>query len=259
MNIQKMPKISSTKKNNKNDYIEKVSKLINATSVVIGCKHKAEVLFQIVSRLPESSCTSATQYSTTQYLKELSTLKKESKLDGFSYMKRLTEYSDFPASVLIMTGFSYLRVLCSPKVATVEKSMTLKIFAACLNISQKLIMDDDWVMEDFASLTGFKKKNIAQLEQFLLNEILGFKLFHTSKVFRQFKRWLLQLETHLQEMKEKKKLEPQTQVKRNKRSKRRAMSLNKNIAALHNPSNQWKIRRKHTQKDKFVIKTFQRF
>ena len=249
-------------------YYKMIAKLINEAPKISKHRLKVNKMLKVVQEV-EEPVSKLKKKLTNKELIELSTLTKDPGMDGFSYLGRILEFSDFPSSVLIMSALSLLRVITSSKVSQVKEGMVLKLFAACLNISQKLIMDDDWIMDDFSSLTGFKKKSISDLEQFLLNEIFGFRMNHNKWDYKKFKKWLENFDSMINILneeilkeKEKKKNEkkrPKAELNaRIKNKKRGSRSINVRRKNRIRSSNivENNVLTKSSKSKKFIIKTF---
>lgn len=182
-------------------YLKQISKIIDNSELISTSNHDGFKISKSLNiKFREKSTINKERFN--QELVQLSLLSKETDLNGQTFLKRLVKYGDFPLSVFIMAALSFTRILLRSDINKIEKNMSIKLFSTCLNISQKLLMDDDWILEDFAALTGLRSKSITSLEQFLLNEVFEFSLRHNSSDFTKFKKWLVNLDLELIKIKD---------------------------------------------------------
>ena len=106
---------------------------------------------------------------------------KNAGYDGQNYLKRIQKYGKFTGSCLAYAAYLYLKALKHTILAELPETCSLKLFASCLNISQKLIMDSSWIPQEFGILTGFKLKNLAKMERFLIFNIFKLKFSYNRK------------------------------------------------------------------------------
>ena len=106
------------------------------------------------------------------------------------YFDRINSYGQFPEEVLLLTGLLLIQTIFCPKSPIIEKELMIKLFATCLNISQKLIMDICWDQEDFAKLVGFKRKSLRRMEIFLSIDLFEGNIPYSHKDIKEFKEWL---------------------------------------------------------------------
>lgn len=119
---------------------------------------------------------------------KLAELKTKLQIEPIGFLKRIKKFGDFPNGALLLSGFYFLQILKSRYASVITKSMIIKIYCCCLNLAQKIVMDDDWAMKDFAYLVGMKMQGLADLEQFILNEVLNFELSFGENFVEELQR-----------------------------------------------------------------------
>lgn len=179
------------------NYHSLIGRLLDNCELLSDQKVECSPEFPLIEGLYDRSVTTRTK-NFMKELKEFSQLKRNSEYGGERYIQRLKKYSDIRESTFLHAAYLFTNVLFSPEVQMVTKKMSLKIFSACLNISQKLLMEKVWKMEDFKNLVGFKAADIAKLEDLLLVNVFRFRLTHCSETIHEYQKWLLQLNSRIQ-------------------------------------------------------------
>lgn len=128
---------------------------------------------------------------------QLLNLKSQKIIQPEEYLFRLRDNSSFPETVYLYAAYLLIHVTQSGYGQVLRSTGCIKLFAACLNISQKLLQERTWPMENFSYLTGLSAKSISKIEIFLLQNIFQFKLTHSSECMNEFCKWILNLENWL--------------------------------------------------------------
>lgn len=162
---------------------------------------KSPILFERAKGIkkPNSSQSTKVDINLTQNFLEVAELQSLTKLSSKAYLDRLIAFSEFPISIFISSGFLLLKLLCCPKINIFTRRCRLKVFAACLNLSQKFLMDKSWSEADMAYLTGIPKKSLCMLENLIYFELFEGKLGLNFLEYKKFRNWLKKLPQLLQD------------------------------------------------------------
>lgn len=105
-------------------------------------------------------------------------------IERFSLLGEISDESFIHAFILFEKALSKDKDLKRP-------SCTHKLFTACVFVSEKLLLDEEfWKLEDFCKLGGINKDQLEMLEMKLLNDILEFEIFVKEEIFYEMKDYL---------------------------------------------------------------------
>ena len=134
-------------------------------------------------------------------LDDLFSMSQDQDLSETEYIKRYRRHGDFYHSVYFLAAYLFTEIILSSRTGKWEKKMTFKLFAVCMNIAQKLLMDDAWIPQEFAMVSGFKMKTIADGERLVVLQLFAGRILHSSRTLKQYKKWLIQLPEVLHKLK----------------------------------------------------------
>lgn len=116
---------------------------------------------------------------------------KKDKLSTIDYLTRITDYDHFDDLTLFSGLNLYIRVLfCLKFKNVIIEHCEIKLFAACLSLAQKILLDVGKKFGKTAKLLGFKPKKLCLMEIYLLQNILEYDSNLTIEELESFSNWL---------------------------------------------------------------------
>jgi len=113
---------------------------------------------------------------------------------NLDYIKRIKTFGKFSCEVLIAAALLYCRVLFelreSPELVEI---CNLKVYATCISLVQKNVLDFYNPHHMMAKILGIKPKKLGLMELFLLHNILNFNHSVTCEDLHQFTLWMVEL------------------------------------------------------------------
>lgn len=152
-------------------------------------KNIVDTLVALDNRLcPVNNCPKGT----SKTLPELGIGNSELKGMYKDFIMKFLEVGELEESVLIYSvALAKIVVKKAKKSYTFKKGEFVLIFAACLYLSIKLLIDEErWFVADFSYVSSLDESHIQKMEQFVLVDILSFNLKITDNLYRKEEKLL---------------------------------------------------------------------
>lgn len=124
-------------------------------------------------------------------------VKEDAKTPSYQkYLQRLMKYGRFDQSVYLMAALMMKDLMLHPKLEIDFEKCGLKLFATCMLLSHKYIMDITWKLDAAAKILGFPKAALAEMEVLLLTTF-QFNLTMSEKDYKNIRVYLKSIESEV--------------------------------------------------------------
>ena len=103
------------------------------------------------------------------------------KVSYLKYILKITKIKEFKTPIILLSGFFYKKSVESLALKDWPKNCTIKLFACCFFIAQKMSFDVDFYIEDIGKLLNFPPEDLRTNEIFIISRLLEFDISVTKK------------------------------------------------------------------------------